>query len=267
MKEAIGLIAGEGNLPLVLAAAVRARGHSVVAVGHRGLTRDELGAAVDTLRWVNIGELGAMIEGLKQGGVRRVLFIGGVSKTHFFSQARPDERALRVLQRLKDKKDDAILRALAEELEGEGLRVISPVPFLKPAMAERGCWTERKPTEREEKDIAFGWKMARRIGRLDIGQCLVVKDQMVLAVEAVEGTDEAIRRGGRLGKGDVLVIKVCKPNQDRRLDLPVIGSTTVQTLEEAGATALVVEAGKTIVADKGEVIRRANEKGICLIGK
>jgi len=266
MKEAIGLIAGDGNLPLLLAAAVRARGHSVVAIGHRGLTRSELEAAVDTLRWVNIGELGGMIEGLKEKGVRRALFVGGVSKTHFFSQASPDERALRVLLRLKDKKDDAILRALAEELEGEGIRVISPVPFLKPAMAEKGCWTERKPTEREEKDIAFGWKMAKRIGRLDIGQCVVVKEQMVLAVEAVEGTDEAIRRGGRLGRGDVTVIKVCKPAQDRRLDLPVIGSTTVQSLEEAGATALVVEAGKTIVADKEEVIRQANRKGICLIG-
>jgi DUF1009 family protein len=266
MKEAIGLIAGDGDLPLLLAAALRARGHSVVAIGHRGLTRTDLGAAVDTLRWVNIGELGGMIEGLRQGRVRRALFIGGVSKTHFFSQASPDERALRVLLRLKDKKDDAILRALADELEEEGIRVISPVPFLKTAMAEKGCWTRRKPSEREEKDIAFGWRMAKRIGRLDIGQCIVVKEQMVLAVEAVEGTDEAIRRGGRLGKGDVTVIKVCKPNQDRRLDLPVIGSTTVQTLEEAGATALVVEAGKTIVADKGEAIRLADEKGICLIG-
>ncbi|KPK88628.1 MAG: hypothetical protein AMJ94_14520 [Deltaproteobacteria bacterium SM23_61] len=266
MKEAIGLIAGDGDLPLLLAAAVRARGHSVVAIGHRGLTRTELGACVDTLRWVNVGELGGMIEGLKQGRVSRALFIGGVSKAHFFSQASPDERALRVLLRLKDKKDDAILRALAEELEGEGIRVISPVPFLKAAMAEKGCWTRRKPSEREEKDIAFGWRMAKRIGRLDIGQCIVVKDQMVLAVEAIEGTDETIRRGSQLGKGDVTVIKVCKPNQDRRLDLPVIGPTTVQTLEEAGATALVVEAGKTIVADKGEAIRLADEKGICLIG-
>jgi DUF1009 family protein len=133
-------------------------------------------------------------------------------------------------------------------------------------MAEKGCWTRRKPTEREEKDLAFGWKMAKKIGRLDIGQCVVVKEQMVLAVEAIEGTDETVRRGGRLGKGEVMVLKVCKPTQDRRLDLPVIGLTTLQVLEEAGASCLVVEAGKTIVMDKEELIRRADDRGLCLIG-
>ena len=267
MRGAVGLIAGDGELPLLLASSLRARGNRVAAIAHRGLSREDLELKADSLHWVNLGELGKIIAILKAEGARRAVFIGGVPKTQFFSQARPDERALRVLLRLKDKKDDAILRAIAEEMEGEGIRVVSPAPFLKDALAEAGCWTLRKPTEREEKDLAFGWKMAKRIGRLDIGQCIVVKEQMVLAVEAVEGTDEAIRRGGRLGKGDVLVIKVCKPGQDRRLDLPVIGLTTLQTLEEAGATALAVEAGKTLVVDRGPMIERANEKGICLIGR
>jgi hypothetical protein len=267
MRRAVGLIAGNGELPLLLASQLRARGYRVAAIAHRGLSREDLENRADSFHWVNIGELGKIIAILKEEGAKRAVFIGGVPKTHFFSQARPDERAIRVLLRLKDKKDDAILRAIAEEMKTEGIRVVSPAPFLKEALAETGCWTLRKPTEREEKDLAFGWKMAKRIGRLDIGQCIVVKEQMVLAVEAVEGTDEAIRRGGRLGKGDVMVVKVCKPGQDRRLDLPVIGLTTLTSLEEAGATALVVEAGKTIVVDKTGVIERANEKGICLIGK
>jgi len=269
MKEAIGLIAGDGTLTFLLTAHLRNRRHPVVAVGHRGLTRGDLESAADRFQWVNIGQLGGIIDFLKKEGVRRAVFIGGVSKQHFFSpgsQVQPDERALQVLARLKDRKDDAILRAIAGEMEKEGIRVISPAIFLKKEMADKGCWTRRKPTEREEKGVLFGWNMAKKMGRLDIGQCLVVKDQMVLAVEAIEGTDETIRRGGRLGKGEVMVVKVCKPRQDRRLDLPVIGPTTVQTLEEGGATALVVEAGKTIVVDKEEVIRLANEKGICLIG-
>jgi DUF1009 family protein len=266
MSRAVGLIAGNGDLPLLLASQLRARGYRVAAIAHRGLSREDLETRSDSFHWVDLGELGKMIAILKQEGARKAVFIGGVPKTHFFSQARPDERALRVLLRLKDKKDDAILRAIAVELEGEGIRVVSPAPYLKEALAEAGCWTIRKPSEREEKDLAFGWKMAKKIGRLDIGQCIVVKEQMVLAVEAVEGTDETIRRGGRLGKGDVMVVKVCKPGQDRRLDLPVIGPTTLASLEEAGATALAVEAGKTIVVDKQEVIERANQKGLCLIG-
>ncbi len=266
MRKTMGLIAGNGELPLLVAAQMRARGHRVVGVAHRGVSREDLESRVDSFHWVEVGELGKIIAILKQEEVRRAVFMGGVPKTHFFSHARPDERAIRVLLRLKDKKDDALLRGIAEELESEGIRVVSSSPFLKESLADRGCWTIRKPSEREEKDLAFGWKMAKKVGRLDFGQCIVVKEQMVLAVEAMEGTDETIRRGGRLGRGDVMVLKVCKPGQDRRMDLPVIGLKTLESLEEAGATALVVEAGKTIVVDKKQVIERANQKGICLIG-
>jgi len=266
MKEPIGLIAGNGKLPRLLASGIQAGGHPLVAIGHRGATQIDLKTLAPALHWVKVGELGKIIDLLKGEGVRKVIFAGGIPKTLFFSQARPDGRAIQVLSRLKDRKDDAILRAIAEELESEGIRVISPILFLKEAMAPLGCWTERKPTEREERDIAFGWKMAKRVGRLDIGQCLVVKEQMVLAVEAIEGTDETIRRGGRLGRGDVMVIKVCKPRQDRRLDLPVIGPLTLKTLKEAGASTLVVEAGKTIVVDREEVVRQADQDQICILG-
>jgi DUF1009 family protein len=134
-------------------------------------------------------------------------------------------------------------------------------------MAPAGCWTERKPTEREERDISFGWKIAKSVGRLDVGQSVVVKDQIVLALEAIEGTDETIRRGALLGRGDVVVVKVCKPKQDLRLDLPVMGPETVEILREAGASVLAVEAGKTIVIDKEKVIREADRSHLCLMGK
>jgi DUF1009 family protein len=266
MKRMVGLIAGDGNLPELLASSLRSSSYPVVAIGHRGATRTGLEAMVNTLHWVNVGELGKIIDLLKEEGVKKALLAGGIPKTLFFSEAKPDGRAIQVLSRLKDKKDDAILRAVAEEIESEGIRVLSPIPFLKEAMAPRGCWSGRKPTEREEKDMSFGWRIAKKIGRLDIGQCVVVKEQMVLAVEAIEGTDETIRRGGILGRGDVMVIKICKPKQDRRVDLPVIGPLTVKTLKESGASALVVEAGRTIVMDKEEVSRQADQNQICLIG-
>lgn len=267
MKGPIGLIAGGGSLPPLLISGIRASGHPVVAIGHRGATPEDLRTLADVCHWVEVGELGKIIDFLKEEGVKKAIFAGGIPKTLFFSQAKPDGRAIRMLSRLKDRKDDAILRALAREVESEGIRVISPVPFLKEAMAPPGCWTRRKPTEREEKDIAFGWRIAKRVGQLDIGQCVVVKEQMVLAVEAIEGTDEAIRRGGKLGRGDVTVIKVCKPRQDPRLDLPVIGPFTIRTLRDGGASALVVEAGKTIVLDKEIVIQQADLDQICLLGR
>jgi DUF1009 family protein len=266
MKRMIGLIAGDGQLPQLVAINIRASGHRVIAIGHLGETRMDLKRYVDTLKWVRIGELGKIIHLLLEEGVKNALFIGGVSKRHFFSKARPDERALNVLSRLRDRKDDAILRAIAEEVEHAGIRVESPVPFLRENMAPKGCWTERKPTGREKDDISFGWRIAKSVGRLDAGQSVVVKDQIILAIEAIEGTDETIRRGGHLGRGGVVVVKVCKPKQDPRLDLPVIGPRTVKMLQEAGASVLAVEAGKTIVIDKDKVIRDADRSGLCLMG-
>ena len=267
MKRMIALIAGNGQLPQLVASNIRAAGHRIIAIGHLGETRKDLIKYVDTLKWVRIGELGKIINLLLEEDVKSALFIGGISKRHFFSKARPDARALKVLSRLRDKKDDAILRAIAEEVEGAGIRVESPVPFLEENMAPKGCWTERKPTEREKKDICFGWRIAKSVGRLDVGQSVVVRDQIVLAIEAIEGTDETIRRGGSLGRGDVVVVKVCKPKQDLRLDLPVIGPETVKILKEARASALAVEAGKTIVIDKEKVIREADRSHLCLMGK
>ncbi len=266
MKPTIGLIAGNGKLPILLAKSMRAAGHRVVAIGHLGETQKKLRYHVDTLHWVPIGALGKIIDLLLQEGAQSAIFAGGISKRHFFSRAQPDLRAIKILGQLPDKKDDAILRAVTKEIESEGIKVESPIAFLQESMAPRGCWTDRKPTEREKRDIEFGWRIAKKVGRLDLGQSIVVKDQMVLAVEAIEGTDEAIRRGGKLGKGDVVVIKVVKPQQDLRLDLPVIGLATIGTLKKAGATALAVDAHKTIIIDREKVLLEANKNHLCLIG-
>jgi len=266
VKTVFGLIAGNGKLPILLSRGIRKEGHRLVAVAHIGETRKDLYRQVDALHWVQIGQLDEIINYFMKEGVRQVLMAGGVSKTHFFSRLKPDARALKVLTRLKDKKDDALLRGIAEELEEEGLRVVSPVPFLREHLASKGCWSKRQPTEGEKKDISFGWELAKQMGSLDIGQSVVVKDQIILAIEAIEGTDAAIRRGGKLGRGGVAVIKVCKPRQDQRLDLPVIGLATLRVLKKAGASLLAVEAGKTIVVDKDKVVSEADRNQICLVG-
>lgn len=266
MKPVVGLIAGNGKLPIVLSQSVRGEGRRLAAVAHKGETRRDLKAHVDALQWVQIGQMEPILRFFREQGVEEVLLAGGVAKTHFFSRFQPDARALKVLSRLRDKKDDALLRAIAEEIESEGMRVVSPADFLGRHLAPRGCWSGRPPTEREEKDLAFGWELAQQMGRLDIGQSVVVKDQIILAVEAIEGTDAAIRRGGKLGRGDVAVIKICKPTQDRRLDLPVIGPATVRVLGKSGGSLLAVEAGKTLVLDKEKVVREADRSGICLFG-
>jgi DUF1009 family protein len=266
LRETLGLIAGNGTLPLLVSEGARKEGYRLAAVGHIGETRKDLKRRVDVLKWVAIGQLEEIVRFLKEENARKVILAGAVSKTHFFSRLRPDARALKVLSRLRDRKDDAILRAVAEEIETEGMEVVSPVPFLAEHLAWAGCWTERKPTEREQKDIAFGLELARQMGALDVGQSVVVKDGIILAVEAIEGTDAAIRRGGKLGRGDVTVVKICKPNQDQRVDLPVIGPSTVRWLKKAGGGLLAVEAGKTIVLKKETVLAEAERNRLCLIG-
>lgn len=266
MKTVVGLVAGNGKLPLILATSIRAAGYHLVTIGHIGETRKDLHRYSDVMKWVHIGELGRIIDVLREEKAEKVVFIGGVSKKHFFSKAKPDARAIQLVLRLTDKKDDAILRAIAQEIEGEGMEVVSPMIFLKDHMAPKGVLTQRYPTEREEKDIQFGWEMAKRLGELDVGQTVVVKDQIVLALEAIEGTDAAIRRGGRLGKGGVVVVKVVKPTQDLRLDLPVIGPTTIHTLKKAQASVLAIEAGKTIVVERDRTIQEANQNQLCIVG-
>ncbi|MBI5044219.1 MAG: UDP-2,3-diacylglucosamine diphosphatase LpxI [Nitrospirae bacterium] len=175
-------------------------------------------------------------------------------------------RAITLYMRLKDRKDDSLLLGIVSELEKEGIKVDEPTRYVPHILAEKGVITKRKPKKNEMSDIEFGWPIAKELGRLDIGQTVVVKEMAVLAVEAIEGTDAAIRRGGELGRGGIVVIKVAKPKQDMRFDAPVIGLNTIRTLKEAKAAALCVEAGKTILLEKEEMIRLADKEKICIIG-
>jgi len=262
----IGLIAGNGRFPIIFAENARRMGYSVSAVAHIGETAPELADHVERIHWIKIGQFNKLIHALKSDGVVEAVMLGGISKTHVFTTVRPDFRALALASRLRVWKDDMILREIAAELEREGISIRESTFGLTGILVEEGPMTKRKPTEKEWEDIRFGWEMAVEIGRLDIGQCVVVKDRVVVAVEAVEGTDETIRRGGTLARDGAVVIKRSKPQQDLRFDLPAVGPRTIETMESVGAAVLAVEAARTVLLDREETIRRATRAKIAIVG-
>jgi DUF1009 family protein len=192
--------------------------------------------------------------------------LGGIKKTHVFTTVRPDLRTLALATRLALWKDDDILRELAKELEKEGITICESTFGLEGILAEEGALTTRKPNEKEWEDIRYGWEVAHDIGRLDIGQCVVVKDRVVVAVEAVEGTDEAIKRGGQLAKDGAVVVKRCKPQQDLRFDLPAVGPRTIDIMASVNASVLAVEAGRTILLDRDLMLEKAKAARIAVVG-
>ncbi len=261
----IGLIAGNGNFPIAFARAAKAKGMQVIAVAHEGETLPELAQLVDGIFWVKVGQLGKIIHIFKEHGVVDVLMAGGIKKTRFFGNTLPDLRGMALLAKMLHKKDDSLLRAVADELESEGIMVRESTLYLDNIVARKGVLTKRKPAKAEFRDIEFGWQMAKEVGRLDIGQTVVLKDQVILAVEAIEGTDEAIRRGGMLCGEGAVIVKVCKPQQDLRFDLPAIGTQTIESMKEVKASCLAVEAGKTIILERETVIHDADLAGITII--
>ncbi len=261
----IGIIAGNGQFPILVAQSAREKGLEVIAVGFPDETRKELSQFVDEMHWVKLGQLNKLIKIFKKARVTDAVMAGGVTKTKLFSKIRPDWRAIRLLSRLDANRDDAILRAVAAELESEGIKIHPSTLFLESILASPGIMTRRKPNKRERADIEYGWKLAKEVGKLDIGQCLIVKEKAVLAVEGIDGTDATILRGGKLGKGGAVVIKASKPIQDLRFDVPAVGLNTIRTMIEAGASVLVLEAGKTIMFDREEMIRLANKNKISIV--
>jgi len=262
----IGLIAGKSQFPILFARAARAQGHRVVAVAFRGETLPELEEEVDQLTWVQLGQLGRLMAGLKDHGVSQAVMAGGVTKPRMFD-LRPDLKALGLIKKIRHMADDGILRTFAEYLGEHGIEILPSHVLVPELLAEEKLYTERGPTNEEKDDIAVGWHAAGELGRLDIGQCVVVRGKAVLAVEAMEGTDACIRRGGGLAGGaDAVVIKRCKPNQDTRFDLPSVGADTITVMAEAGASCLVVEAWRTLFFDAKEAARRAEAAGICILG-
>ncbi len=236
----------------------------MIAVAHTGETEPALSEKVDEILWIRVGQIGKLIAFFKKAGVSDAVMAGGIRKTRIF-EMRPDFRALSLLTRMKEKKDDALLRAFAGELEREEIQVRESTLYLISLLAEEGEMT--RPLKKEEReDIEWGWPLAKQIGALDIGQCIVVRNGVVLAVEAIEGTDATIRRGGALGKEKAVVIKICKPQQDFRFDVPAIGPGTIAVMAEVGATVLAVEAGRTLLLEKEKFLESAKAAGIAVVG-
>ncbi len=262
----IGLIAGNGRFPIIFADNARKMGLHVSAVAHEGETEPELERHVDRIHWVKLGQLNKLIKAFKTDGISRAVMLGGIKKTHVYSTVRPDFRTLALATRLALWKDDDILRELAAELEREGIMICESTFGLQGILVEEGALTSRQPNKKEWSDIRYGWEVAQEIGRLDIGQCVVIRDRVVVAVEAVEGTDGAISRGGELAKKGAVVVKRCKPQQDLRFDLPAIGPRTIEVMASVKAAVLAVEAGRTVMLDREQLLGKAEAARIAVLG-
>ena len=213
---------------------------------------------------MHLGQVKRLIRFFKDNQVDEAVMMGAIKKTRMFTDVRPDTKALALIAGMRHTHDDGILRAFAGLLEKEGIAIRPSTMLLPDILARPGCWTRRKPSAAEMDDVALGWRLAKEIGRLDIGQCIVVAGGSVLAVEAIDGTDATIERGGRLGQGKAVVVKVCKPNQDERFDIPAVGTDTIEIMHHADAKVLAVEAGKAVVFDREEMIGLADRYGISI---
>lgn len=264
--ERIGLIAGNGTFPLLFARTARQEGLSVIAVAHEGETPAEIAGCVDALTWIKVGQLDTIVRTFQQHGVRRAVMAGGIRKAALLEHFAPDERAMRFLARLSQWSDDVLLRGVAEELENEGIAVVASTLFLGSLLTAPGPLTERQPSEEQWRDIRYGLAAAKGIGQWDIGQTVVVKSRIVLAVEALEGTDAALRRGGALGHGGAVAVKVSKPGQDLRFDVPAVGPATIAVCREAGIAVLALEAGRTLLLERDALLAAAAAAELSIVG-
>lgn len=261
----LGLIAGNGKFPLIFAAQAKREGIELVTVAHRGETLEAIEQLADGVTWVYVGELGKIIRTFHRAGVKEAVMVGGIKKIKLFSNFRPDLRGVAFLAKVRSREDDQLLRGIAAELEKDGIEVLPSTLFLSEIIPREGVLTRRSPTAEQWEDIRLGFDTAKEIGRLGIGQCVVVKRGVVLAVEAAEGTDAAIRRGGGLGKEGFVAVKVSKPQQDLRFDVPAVGLDTIAILRELKGAALAVEAGKTILIERDQLIGEADREGIVIV--
>ena len=268
----IGLIAGNGTFPFVVLDAARRLGHDVTIVAVQEEASPDLNAAAARepradIVWLSLGQLSKCIETLRAAGATHAVMAGQVKHVKIFSSILPDRLLLSALLRLRSKNTDALISAVADVMREHGVELLDSTAFLTPLLARSGRIASRLLTGPEESDLAFGYTMADAIAGLDIGQTVVVKDAAVVAVEAMEGTDAVIARAGRLAGPGTRVVKVAKPTQDMRFDVPVVGVPTVQAMRDAGATVLSVDAGKTLVFDLQELIRAADAAGIAVVGR
>lgn len=264
--EPLGLIAGNGRFPFLVAQAARRSGRRVVAVAIREEASPEIERDVDSVTWVGLGQLGRCIDALRQGGVREAVMAGQVKHRQIFSDVVPDLKLMGLLARLAFKNTDSLIGAVADALEREGITLLPSTALLQDQMATPGAMTRRKPGKDELKDVEYGTRIARLLAGHDLGQTAVVKDRAAVALEAMEGTDETIRRAGRIAGAGVTVVKVAKPRQDPRFDVPVVGAGTIATMKEAGAAVLAVEAGQTLLIDRDDFLRAADAAGVSVWG-
>ncbi len=265
-KPPLGLIAGSGRLPLLFAQAARASGHPVHAAAHRGETDPALGNQVDSLRWIRVGQIDAIIAHFKVHRVARAVMAGGIGRVRSLTHARPDAGMLKIATSLRSLRDDEFLRGIAAYFSKHGIELVAATDYVPSLVAVEGLLAGPAPTPQQEADIALGREVAGALGKADVGQTVIVKGGVVLAVEAVEGTDEAIRRAGRLGGPGAVVVKRSKPGQDLRFDQPAAGSVTLEVMREVGAKVLAVEAGKTLLLDGALLFRWAGKLKITVVG-
>ncbi|MDZ7760915.1 MAG: UDP-2,3-diacylglucosamine diphosphatase LpxI [Desulfovermiculus sp.] len=261
----LGIIAGEGQFPLLVAQGARRLGRPTVGIAFKDHTRPELSMLVDQVTWLRLGQLNKLLAFFKKHEVQEVVFAGGINKPRALDM-RPDMRAAKLLFQLRNKNDNSLLQGVVSLLESEGFVPVSALRFVPSLRTPAGVMTKREPTKQEKADIEFGWPLAKEIGRMDIGQCLVVKEQMVVAVEAMEGTNETITRAGRLAGKGCVVIKTFKPGQEEHIDQPAVGQETIRTMIKAEATCLAIEAEKSLFFDRQPALDVANEARICILG-
>jgi DUF1009 family protein len=265
MIKRIGLIAGNGKFPLIFAEEAKRQGYSVVAVAHRQETDASLEHRVDEFTWIYVGQLGKIIRTFQKAGVVEAVMAGGIRKVRLLGNFRPDLRGARFLAKIKSREDDALLRGIADELASDGIRIIDSTFCLSSIIPQEGVLTHKTPNAGQWDDINLGIRVAKEIGRLGIGQTVVIKNRVVVAVEAVEGTDAAILRGGQLARSGCVVVKVSKPQQDLRFDVPAVGVETINTLRQVGGAVLAIEAGKAILIEKDQLLHAADENSIAIV--
>lgn len=274
MTAPIGLLAGSGRFPVVFAEKMRSANRPVVCVGVRNEASDDLIGLADRFHWAGVAKMGRMIRCFKGDGVREVVMAGKIDKkNHIYAPLRlfnllPDWRTIRFWygRSRRDNRDDSLLLGLIAEFERDGLRFTSALDYCPELLVKDGILTKRAPTAAEQEDIEFGWKLAKEMGRLDVGQSVVVKEKNAVAVEAIEGTDRCIARAGELcRRGGFVVVKVAKPQQDMRFDVPTVGVATIESIHKAGGKVLAIESNKTIIIDESETIALADRLGITIV--
>ena len=261
----LGLIAGNGTFPFLVVEGARKAGVQVAVAAIREETDPQIEQVADNVTWVGVGQLGKMLRFFKNEGVDKAIMAGQVKHVQIFSSSIPDLRMVKMLLRLPRKNTDALIGAVANELASEGIELIDSTHFLKDFLAQAGTLTRRAADDRERADIEYGLEVAHEIARLDLGQTILVRDRACVAIEAMEGTDAVIRRAGDLVRGRLTVVKIAKPDQDMRFDVPVVGRSTIQTMIDAGATCLCLTAGKTLIFERDDVCALANKHKIAIV--